>query len=317
MKNHTSTALADDEQEDSNAGHRRTQSDRKCAQAARKESEEGFRTLCEASLAGIYIVQNGCIKYANPALAGILAYQPEELHRMSWSVLVHPDDRPVVEEHHRRRLTGDWQASRYEVRCVRKDGEVIHFEVLGSRIEYAGRPSLIGTMLDISDRKRAEAVMADRVLFEQLLADLSATFVNVPSERLDESIENSLKMLVEFLGNDRSTLVRLTEDPKHILVTHSYAVPGCEPFPLGPLADNQLPWYIGQFRSGKMVFAAAHSRGLAAGGRQGTTLLPGAWHPVQRGDSAQGGRRGPGRDHLRVLEAALRVARGRLSAACN
>ena len=26
-------------------------------------------------------------------------------------------------------------------------------------------------------------------------------------------------------------------------------------FPLGPLADNQLPWYIGQFRSGKTVFA--------------------------------------------------------------
>ena len=95
----------------------------------------------------------------------------------------------------------------------------------------------------------------DRLRFEKLLADLSATFVNVPSEHLDESIENSLKMLVEFLGNDRSTLVRLTEDPKRILVTHSFAVPGCEPFPLGPLADNQLPWYIGQFRSGKTVFA--------------------------------------------------------------
>jgi PAS domain S-box-containing protein len=148
MKNHTSTALADDDQEDSNAGHRRADSGRKCAQAALKESEKGFRTLCEASLAGIYIIQNGCIKYANPALAGALAYQPEELHGISWSVLVHPDDRPVVEEHHRRRLTGEWQASRYEMRCVRKDGEVIHVDVLGSRIEYAGSPALIGTMLE-------------------------------------------------------------------------------------------------------------------------------------------------------------------------
>ncbi len=48
--------------------------------------------------------------------------------------------------------------------------------------------------------------------FERLLADLSATFVNVPAERLDDKIDNSLKLLVEFLGNDRSTLVEFTDD---------------------------------------------------------------------------------------------------------
>ncbi len=26
-------------------------------------------------------------------------------------------------------------------------------------------------------------------------------------------------------------------------------VTGCEPFPLGLLADDRLPWFIGQFRS--------------------------------------------------------------------
>ncbi len=93
-----------------------------------------------------------------------------------------------------------------------------------------------------------------RLRFERMLADLSATFINQPCDRIDGVIENSLRMLVEFLGNDRSTLVRLTEDPKHILVTHSIAVPGVEPFPLGPLADGQLPWFIGQFRGGKTVF---------------------------------------------------------------
>ena len=67
-------------------------------------------------------------------------------------------------------------------------------------------------------------------------------------------IDGSLKVLVEFLGNDRSTLVKFTEDTTHVVVTHSYAVAGCEPFPLGPLADDRLPWFIGQFRRGKPVF---------------------------------------------------------------
>jgi transcriptional regulator with GAF, ATPase, and Fis domain len=61
-------------------------------------------------------------------------------------------------------------------------------------------------------------------------------------------------MLVEFLGNDRSTLVEFGEDPRHVLVTHSYAVAECAPFPLGPFAVERLPWFIGQFRSGKAVF---------------------------------------------------------------
>ena len=105
-----------------------------------------------------------------------------------------------------------------------------------------------------SQWRRAMAVAEDRLRFEKLLADLSATFVNLPSERLDEEIDSSLKTLVEFLGNDRSTLVKLVKDKKHVLVTHSYAVPGCEPFPLGSLADDRLPWFIGQFRGGNTVF---------------------------------------------------------------
>ena len=109
-------------------------------------------------------------------------------------------------------------------------------------------------MIDITSRKRAEAALEDRLRFERLLADLSATFVNVPAERLNDNVDSSLKLLVEFLGNDRSTLGEFTDDSAHILVTHSYAVPGCERFPLGMFAVDQLPWYLGQFRSGKTVF---------------------------------------------------------------
>ncbi len=61
-------------------------------------------------------------------------------------------------------------------------------------------------------------------------------------------------MLVEFLGNHRSTLIEFCEDQRHVQVTHSYAVADCEPLSLGPFAIDRLPWFIGQFRSGKVVF---------------------------------------------------------------
>jgi len=221
---------------------------------ALQESESRFRALCEASLAGIYIVQDGLIRYANPALARMLGREPDELNGVCLLAMVLPEDRALVQEHMRRRLNREAETSRYEARCLRKDGTVVPVEVLGSRIDYDGGSALIGTLLDISDRKRAEAMREERLRFEKLLGDLSAEFVNVPHERLDEKIDSSLRMLVEFLGNDRSTLVRITKDKKHVLVTHSYSVPGCEPFPLGAIADARLPWFIGQIRQGKTVF---------------------------------------------------------------
>jgi hypothetical protein len=112
--------------------------DRAQAETTPEEGKSRFRALCEVSLAGIYIVRDGGIKY-------------------------------------------------------------------------------------ITDRKRAEAAVDDRLRFEKLLADLSAAFVNLPPERLDGKIDSSLKMLVEFLGNDRSTLVKFTNDKRH-------ALPRCPPW---------------------------------------------------------------------------------------
>ncbi len=221
---------------------------------AQCDCEYDFQVLCQKSLAGIYLVRDGCIIYANPALALILACQPETLIGVSPLDFVYPDDRSRVQEQMHRRLNGEEETSRYEARCVRADGEIAYVEVLGSRLDVAGRPSLIGTMVDITARKRAELAMEDRLLFERLLADLSVRFVNQPTDQVDRLIDDALQRLVQFLGNDRSTLVEFGKDRQYVQVTHSYAVPGCEPFPVGPFAVNRLPWFIGQFRSGKNVF---------------------------------------------------------------
>jgi len=97
-------------------------------------------------------------------------------------------------------------------------------------------------------------VFSERLRFERLLADISADFVNLPSDQIDSHVDSSLQKLVEFLGNDRSTFVEFGEDDEQVQVTHSFAVPGCAPFPLGPFPVKRLPWFIGQFRDGKLVF---------------------------------------------------------------
>ncbi len=168
-----------------------------------------------------------------------------------------------------------------------------------------------------SQWRRAMAVAEDRLRFEKLLADLSATFVNLPSERLDEEIDSSLKMLVEFLGNDRSTLVKLTKDKKHVLVTHSYAVPGCRTVPVGLARRRPAPLVHRAVSRRKDRLLRRLPEDLPPEANDREALLPCARHQVQRHHSAQGGRLGPGRNHLRFPAAAVRVAGRRSSPACK
>jgi len=121
------------------------------------ESESKFRTLVEESLVGVYIYQDGGFIYVNPRMVEIFGCGAEELTGGKGVLeFVHPDDRGLVEEKVRQRMSGEVKSARYQSRWVRYDGAVIDIEVIGSRTEYNGRPAIIGTMLDITEHKRAE-----------------------------------------------------------------------------------------------------------------------------------------------------------------
>jgi formate hydrogenlyase transcriptional activator len=94
----------------------------------------------------------------------------------------------------------------------------------------------------------------ERLRFEKLLTDLSSRFVNQTVHGMTELLNDSLRLLVDFLGNDRTTLVDFGDDPQFVSVVNSYSVPGCEPFPLGQLPVSRLPWFLGTMQAGKTVF---------------------------------------------------------------
>jgi PAS domain S-box-containing protein len=120
-------------------------------------AESNFRGLVEQALVGFYIIQDGRFAYVNPRLAEVLGYSADEMMSAP-SVLdfVAPVDRPTVEENLRRPLAGEIPALHYIFRGLRKDGTIVDLEVRGGRMEHRGRPAVIGTFLDITERKRVE-----------------------------------------------------------------------------------------------------------------------------------------------------------------
>ena len=78
--------------------------------------------------------------------------------------------------------------------------------------------------------------------FERLLVDLSAGFINLPTSRIDEAIDDGLRRIVEALGIDRSTLNWLSTATGLMEIRHSYAVPGVERTPKMTSTRETWPW---------------------------------------------------------------------------
>ncbi|MDI6876990.1 MAG: PAS domain S-box protein [Methanomicrobiales archaeon] len=130
--------------------------ERKRIEQALLESEIKYRSIVERSLAGVYLIQDGLFRYVNPRFAEICGYRPEEMiDCIGLRDLVVPEDWPMVEATLEGRIAGELEAVRYECRCRTREQEIILLEVHGSRISYEGRTAVVGTALDITDRRQA------------------------------------------------------------------------------------------------------------------------------------------------------------------
>lgn len=124
------------------------------------ESEERFRQLVEQKQVGVYLMQDMRFLYVNPRFAEICAAEREQLLQMSNLAIVVEADRALVTEHINRRLTGE-SIPPYTFRLQRLDGEVVDVEVYGALIQYRGSPAILGTVIDVTQRKRAEAALRE------------------------------------------------------------------------------------------------------------------------------------------------------------
>ena len=93
----------------------------------------------------------------------------------------------------------------------------------------------------IEERRHAEAALAGRLRFEEMLSRLSGTFVHLSAHDMGAVIKTSLQQLGEFLQLDRLVLVEFSRDGQELEVTYSWEVAGAELPPRG-IASQDFPW---------------------------------------------------------------------------
>ncbi len=120
-------------------------------------SEARFRSLTESTLAGVYVIQDAQFVYVNPALARMTGYTREEIvGKLGPLDVFHPDDRALTADQVSTRTERGTPAAYYNLRLVHKNGSIIPCEVMSTRADFQGRPAFIGTLLDTTERRKAE-----------------------------------------------------------------------------------------------------------------------------------------------------------------
>ncbi|WP_371323128.1 PAS domain S-box protein [Dechloromonas sp. ZY10] len=129
-----------------------------------REREARFHAYFDYAMIGMAITspEKGWVE-VNDALCQSFGYAREELQRMTWVELTHPDDLEADAAQFRRLLAGEINGYAMDKRFVHRDGHPVHTRLAVSVVRKAdGQVDYCVAMVeDISERKAAEAKLLE------------------------------------------------------------------------------------------------------------------------------------------------------------
>ena len=142
------------------------------------------------------------------------------------------DERAALEDIASRRLEGQEVPEQYEVRRLRKDGKAIWGEMMATTIEYEGRPAIMGNMIDITERKRAEEALRDSEerfrAFLDNLGDIAyeanargeLTYANKTAEIITGIPRKDVigKPFLSFFTKERVSCINITHSKESVII---------------------------------------------------------------------------------------------------
>ena len=190
--------------------------ERKAMELELKTAELKFRTLADKSMVGIYIVQKGKFTYVNPRFAEVFGYEPGELiGKPSVKAIIHPDYQAISNENVRLRVDGEADGVHYEAMGKRKDGSANWIEFYGNRAVFDDEPTIIGSMIDITERKLAENELRLSEQKYKMLFDSSPMPLLMVNKN-DLSIIAANTEAVKLYGYTNEELLKMTiKDMRH------------------------------------------------------------------------------------------------------
>jgi len=172
-----------------------------------------FQFMDRSVPAGICILQEGKIVYANQALCNLLEKDARELYRTFFLNFAHPDYKFKLQQAVEKAQRNDRSGHTYEIQIVTAVGKQRWAELRFSPIMYNNIPSLIASMSDLTERKLYEKKLQYMSLHDQLTGLYNRIFFTEEMHRLQKGRDfpitiifadlNGLKFINDSMGHHK------------------------------------------------------------------------------------------------------------------
>ncbi len=204
--------------------------DRKRAEAALNQSNTLYEELARQSRTVTWeINRQGRYTYVSPVAELVLGYAAEDMvETMYFYDLSLPEEREEVKEYGLGCMERRAEVRGGERRFLTKEGNLLWIAVDGLPLENAQGELLgfRGSYRDITWRKQLEKNIERKNALRELVAQISADFVNASRSNVDDKIHSMLQRVGAFLGVDRTFLFQFSPDEMYMWNTHEWCAPG-------------------------------------------------------------------------------------------
>jgi diguanylate cyclase (GGDEF)-like protein/PAS domain S-box-containing protein len=172
---------------------------------------------------GVVVIDRGRFRFSNATFDSWFGYEADEVRGMGPLEIAVPDDRPLISEQFRRRLSGEVDHVHYSFRGRRSDGEILELVCHCTGVRNGGRPMIVATFTDITDLVRHESkliAMHDELREQSFRDELTGLYNR---RYVDEMLDDRLAAAV-VAGEPVCTLLARVDGLHALVDEHGPAV---------------------------------------------------------------------------------------------
>lgn len=172
-----------------------------------------FHGIVDQSGAGIYLVQDRTIRYVNTRFSEFFDTTPQRLIGRTLDDIAPPQQRESLVSHFDKRISGE-PLPYFLIQTQLKGKGYRQIELHGNRVEYLGRPAVVGIAIDVTEREETHAELIEsRAQLRELMSTIE-TIQDTERNRIALELHDDIGGLLTALKFDIARIRRRIESLK-------------------------------------------------------------------------------------------------------